>query len=55
MIMKTTLATLSLSALLAPTFSQAADAPITATEYASVLTGSWRAPANSARDGYSHP
>ncbi|WP_456025672.1 class I SAM-dependent methyltransferase [Pseudomonas capeferrum] len=53
--MKTTLAALSLTALLAPMFSQAADAPITAAQYASVLAGSWRAPANSARDVYRHP
>lgn len=38
--MKATLAALSFTALLVPTLSQAADAPITATEYASVLTGS---------------
>ncbi|WP_248752509.1 methyltransferase domain-containing protein [Pseudomonas sp. MWU15-20650] len=53
--MKTTLAALSLTALLAPTFSQAADAPITAKQYESVLAGSWRDPANRARDGYRHP
>jgi len=53
--MKTTLAALSLTALLAPAFSQAADAPISAKQYASVLAGSWREPANSARDGYRHP
>ncbi len=55
MIMKTTFAVLSLTALLLPTFSQAADAPISAQQYASVLAGSWRDPANSARDGYRHP
>jgi predicted methyltransferase len=55
MIMKTTFAALSLTALLLPTFSQAADAPISAQQYASVLAGSWRDPANSARDGYRHP
>jgi predicted methyltransferase len=55
MIMKTTFAALSLTALLFPTFSQAADAPISAQQYASVLAGSWRDPANSARDGYRHP
>ncbi|WP_026136898.1 class I SAM-dependent methyltransferase [Pseudomonas sp. CBZ-4] len=53
--MKTTFAVLSLTALLLPTFSQAADAPISAQQYASVLAGSWRDPANSARDGYRHP
>ncbi|MFL1494919.1 class I SAM-dependent methyltransferase [Pseudomonas antarctica] len=53
--MKTTLAALSLTVLLAPTVSQAAEAPITAKQYASVLAGSWRDPANSARDGYRHP
>ena len=53
--MKTTLAALSLAALLFPAFSQAADAPITAQQYSSVLAGSWRDPANSARDGYRHP
>ena len=53
--MKTTLAALSLTALLAPALSQAANAPITAEQYASVLAGSWRDPANSARDGYRHP
>lgn len=53
--MKTTLAALSLAALLVPTFSQAADLPISAQQYASVLAGSWRDPANSARDGYRHP
>lgn len=55
MIMKTTFAVLSLTALLLPTFSQAADAPFSAQQYASVLAGSWRDPANSARDGYRHP
>lgn len=55
MIMKMTFAALSLTALLLPTFSQAADAPISAQQYASVLAGSWRDPANSARDGYRHP
>lgn len=55
MIMKTTFAALSLTALLLPTFSQAADAPISAQQYASVLAGNWRDPANSARDGYRHP
>ncbi|QXQ17659.1 class I SAM-dependent methyltransferase [Pseudomonas tolaasii] len=53
--MKKTLAALSLTALLVPALSQAADAPITAQQYASVLAGSWRDPANSARDGYRHP
>ncbi len=53
--MKTTLAALSLTALLVPGFSQAADTPISAQHYASVLAGSWRDPANSARDGYRHP
>ncbi len=48
-------AALSLTALLVPTFSQAADAPISAQQYASVLAGNWRDPANSARDGYRHP
>jgi predicted methyltransferase len=55
MIMKTTLAVLSLTALLVPVLSQAADAPISAQQYQSVLAGSWREPANSARDGYRHP
>lgn len=55
MIMKATFAALSLTALLAPMFSQAADTPITDQHYASVLAGSWRDPANSARDGYRHP
>jgi predicted methyltransferase len=55
MIMKTTLAALSLTALLVPVLSQAADAPITAKQYQSVLAGSWRDSANSARDGYRHP
>jgi len=55
MIMKTTFAALSLTALLFPTFSQAADTPISAQQYASVLAGNWRDPANSARDGYRHP
>lgn len=55
MIMKTTFAALSLTALLFPTFSQAADTPISAQQYASVLAGSWRDPANSARDEYRHP
>lgn len=54
-IMKTTFAALSLTALLFPTFSQAADAPISAKQYQNVLAGSWRDPANSARDGYRHP
>lgn len=53
--MKTTLAALSLTALLFPAFSQAAETPITAQQYSSVLAGSWRDPANSARDGYRHP
>ena len=53
--MKPTLAALALTALLAPALSQAADAPISAQQYASVLAGSWRDPANSARDGYRHP
>ncbi|NMZ91628.1 class I SAM-dependent methyltransferase [Pseudomonas panacis] len=53
--MKATFAALSLTALLVPTFSQAADAPISAQQYASVLAGNWRDPANSARDGYRHP
>ncbi|WP_439864223.1 class I SAM-dependent methyltransferase [Pseudomonas antarctica] len=53
--MKSTLAALSLTALLFPALSQAADAPISAQQYASVLAGSWRDPANSARDGYRHP
>ena len=53
--MKTTLAALSLTALLVPTFSQAADAPISAKQYAGVLAGSWRDPANTARDPYRHP
>lgn len=53
--MKTTLAALSLTALLLPTLSQAADAPIPAKHYQSVLAGSWRDPANSARDAYRHP
>jgi predicted methyltransferase len=55
MIMKPTLAALAFTALLAPALSQAADAPISAQQYASVLAGSWRDPANSARDGYRHP
>lgn len=53
--MKTTLAALSLTALLVPVLGQAADAPITAKQYQSVLGGSWRDPANSARDSYRHP
>ena len=53
--MKTTLTVLSLTALLVPVLSQAADAPISAQQYQSVLAGSWRDPANSARDGYRHP
>lgn len=53
--MKATLAALSLSALLAPALSQAAEAPVSTQQYATVLAGSWRAPANSARDVYRHP
>ncbi|TFF06092.1 methyltransferase domain-containing protein [Pseudomonas sp. BCA14] len=53
--MKTTLAILTLTALLLPVVSQAADAQISARQYSSVLAGSWRDPANSARDGYRHP
>ncbi|WLH78188.1 methyltransferase [Pseudomonas sp. FP2335] len=53
--MKTTLAAFCLTALLVPPLSQAADAPISAKQYQSVLAGSWRDPANSARDGYRHP
>ncbi len=53
--MNTTLAVLSLTALLAPVLSQAAEAPISAKQYQNVLAGSWRDPANSARDGYRHP
>ncbi|NIL20383.1 class I SAM-dependent methyltransferase [Pseudomonas sp. AN3A02] len=53
--MKATLAALSLAALLAPALSQAAEAPVSAEQYASVLAGSWRVPANSARDVYRHP
>lgn len=53
--MKTTLAVLSLTALLTPVLGQAADTPITAQQYQSVLAGNWRDPANSARDGYRHP
>ncbi|MGY2378437.1 class I SAM-dependent methyltransferase [Pseudomonas sp. SDO524_S393] len=53
--MNKTLAALSLTTLLLPTPSQAADAPISASQYQNVLAGSWRDPANSARDGYRHP
>ncbi|NWB64246.1 methyltransferase, partial [Pseudomonas sp. F1002] len=53
--MKATLAALSLAALLAPALSQAAEAPVSAEQYATVLAGSWRVSANSARDGYRHP
>ncbi|KAF1025668.1 MAG: hypothetical protein GAK37_02827 [Pseudomonas sp.] len=53
--MKATLAALSFAALFAPALSQAAEAPITAQQYKSVLAGNWRAPANSARDVYRHP
>ena len=53
--MKTTLAAFCLTALLVPPLGQAADAPISAKQYQSVLAGSWRDPANSARDGYRHP
>uniref|UniRef100_UPI0030D9B967 hypothetical protein n=1 Tax=Pseudomonas sp. RA_5y_Pfl1_P24 TaxID=3088706 RepID=UPI0030D9B967 len=43
--MNTTLAVLSLTALLAPVLSQAAEAPISAKQYQSVFAGSWRDPA----------
>jgi predicted methyltransferase len=55
MIMKATLAALSLAALLTPALSQAAQTPVSAEQYATVLAGSWRVPANSARDVYRHP
>lgn len=55
--MKPTLLALSLAALLAPAFSQAASqsVPVSAEQYSQVLAGSWRAPENSVRDGYRHP
>lgn len=54
--MKPTLLALSLTALLLPAVSHGAEnAPVTSQHYAQVLAGSWRAPANSARDVYRHP
>lgn len=54
--MKPTLQALSLAALLLPAISHGAQTnTISAPQYAEVLAGNWRAPANSARDVYRHP
>lgn len=54
--MKPALLALTLTALLAPALSQAADTPsVSPEQYAKVLKGTWRAPENVARDGYRHP
>ncbi|MEB0046305.1 MULTISPECIES: methyltransferase [unclassified Pseudomonas] len=54
--MKPALLALTLTALLVPAVSQAADtAPVSAEQYAKVLAGTWRAPQNAARDAYRHP
>lgn len=53
--MKPTLLAASLSALLLPVLTHAADAAVPPQQYAKVLAGDWRAPQNSARDRYRHP
>lgn len=55
--MNRSLLALTVATLLTPSLAHAATAPstITDSQYQQVLKGPWRAPQNSARDGYRHP